>query len=82
MNKNECNVYKKSIMSYQFRGISFEKLDKSKRCDVCQKRCVTNEEMVKQFCKCGCGCETFSWMYCPIIDAADYFDDKRKLLCK
>ena len=62
------------------RGISFEKLDKPRRCDVCQKRCVTNEDMLKQFCRCGC--ETFSCMGCQVTDATVCFDDKRKLLCK
>ena len=64
------------------RGISFEKLDKSRRCDACQKRCVTNEDMLKQFCGCGCGCETLSCLDCPTTEACAYFDEKRKFCVK
>ena len=60
------------------RGISFVKLEKPRRCCVCQKICSVNRDMLRQYCACGCGSETYSCMGCPTAEACAYFTGCKK----
>ena len=60
------------------RGISFEKPLKPTRCSVCYSMYGSNEEMLNQFCACGCGLVVYSCLSCPTGEACLCFDDKRK----
>ena len=60
------------------RGINFEKPVKPTRCNVCYATCSTNEEMLKQFCTCGCDVAVFTCLDCPVTEACLCFDAKRK----
>ena len=62
------------------RGIDFVKPSIPTRCAVCYTNCMPTEEMLKQFCYCGCGEAVFTCMNCPTANAAQCYDDNKK--CK
>ena len=59
------------------RGVEFVVPPKARRCELCTIFCWDNEEMVKQFCRCGCT-TVFTCLNCPIDGAAELFDGRRK----
>ena len=59
------------------RGVEFVVPQKARRCELCTIFCWDNEEMVKQFCRCGCT-TVFTCLNCPMDAVADLFDGRRK----
>ena len=60
------------------RGVEFVVPPKPMRCEVCYIYCWDNEEMMKQFCSCGCRTTAFTCLQCLIDAAGECFDNKRK----